>query len=229
MDWMKKIMDLDILITKLNYQFNNPILLKAALTHRSVPGNNNERLEFLGDSVLNCVIATALYQRFPQAKEGELSRLRANLVKGETLAKLAQEFELSHYLRLGAGEIRSGGAQRESILADALEAVIGAIYLDSNFDICKSLILSWFDPRLNAVASTDLKDPKTELQEYLQAKKYPLPNYAIVEITGEAHAQFFHIQCQVAELSLISEGHGRSRRKAEQEAAKNLLELLKHE
>lgn len=221
-------MDLDTLIKKLNYQFNNLALLKAALTHRSVPGNNNERLEFLGDSVLNCVIATTLYQRFPKAKEGELSRLRASLVKGETLAKLAKEFDLSHYLRLGAGEIRSGGAERESILADALEAVIGAIYLDANFDACKELVLSWFGPRLDAVASFDLKDPKTELQEYLQAKKYPLPIYSIIAITGEAHAQLFHIQCQVAELNLVSEGQGRNRRKAEQEAAKNLLEILKN-
>lgn len=225
----EKFMDLDNLIKKLNYQFKNSALLKAALTHRSVPGNNNERLEFLGDSVLNCVIASVLYERFPKAKEGELSRLRASLVKGETLAKLAQEFELSHYLRLGAGEIRSGGAQRESILADALEAVIGAIYLDSTFDNCKELVLSWFEPRLNAVASIDLKDPKTELQEYLQAKKYPLPIYTIISITGEPHAQFFNIQCRVADLNLSSEGHGRSRRKAEQEAAKNLLELLKNE
>lgn len=220
-------LNLDNLIEKLQYRFNNVNLLRAALTHRSVHGENNERLEFLGDSLLNCIIAAALFQRYPTAKEGELSRLRANLVKGETLAIVAQEFELNKYIRLGTGELRSGGAQRESILADALEAIIGAIYLDSDFSACEKQVLSWFSDRLSLDSiSNNLKDPKTLLQEYLQAQKLPLPLYTIVSIEGEAHAQIFHIECRVPDLNFAATGKGRSRRKAEQEAARKLLVLI---
>lgn len=220
-------LNLDNLIEKLHYKFHNVNLLRAALTHRSVHGENNERLEFLGDSLLNCIIAAALYQRYPTAKEGELSRLRASLVKGETLAIVAQEFELNKYIRLGTGELRSGGAQRESILADALEAIIGAIYLDSDFSVCEKLVLSWFSDRLSLGSISDnLKDPKTLLQEYLQAQKLPLPLYTILSIEGEAHAQIFHIECRVPDLNQTATGKGRSRRKAEQEAARKLLVLI---
>jgi ribonuclease III len=215
------------LIEKLHYKFQDESLLRAALTHRSVHGENNERLEFLGDSLLNCIIALAIYQHYPTAKEGELSRLRASLVKGETLAILAQQFELNKYIRLGPGELRSGGAQRESILADALEAIIGAIYLDSDFQVCKELVLSWFADRLSlSDISDNLKDPKTLLQEYLQAQKLPLPLYTILSVTGEAHAQMFHIECRVPDLNQVAAGIGRSRRKAEQEAARKLLLLI---
>lgn len=221
-------MNYETLTKKINYQFKNLALLEAALTHRSVAGVNNERLEFLGDSILNCIIASTLYQRHLKAKEGELSRLRASLVKGDTLAELAQEFALSPYLRLGPGEQRSGGAQRESILADAIEALIGAIYLDSNFETCEQLVLSWFEKRLvNLTLANNLKDPKTQLQEILQAHRYGLPVYTVVATTGEAHDQMFYIECYLAELNLRAEGQGKSRRRAEQEAAEKILMQMK--
>jgi ribonuclease-3 len=217
----------DVLMQKLQYQFKDISLLKAALTHRSVRGENNERLEFLGDSLLNFIIGEQLYRTFPQAKEGDLSRLRASLVKGETLAEIAQEFELGDFLRLGPGELKSGGFARKSILADAFEAIIGAIYLDSNFESCRERVLDWFAERVKAIHLSLQKDPKTRLQEYLQAQHLPLPRYEILTIEGEAHAQIFHIECKVSGLSFVTSSVGPSRRKAEQYAAEKFLDLLK--
>lgn len=218
---------LQILYSKLGYQFREVALLEAALSHRSVRGINNERLEFLGDSIINFIIAAVLYQRCPTANEGELSRLRASLVRGETLADLAQELELGQYLRLGAGELKTGGFRRRSILADAMEAVIGAIYLDAGFEVCQERILTWFNERLiNVLQGSSHKDSKTRLQEYLQSQRKPLPVYTITQITGEAHQQLFHVKCQIETLNLSSEGSGTSRRAAEQHAAQRLLEQL---
>lgn len=211
----------------LGYQFNNAELLQAALSHRSVRGKNNERLEFLGDAILNFIIAAALFDQCPHAKEGELSRLRAGLVNGETLAELAQEFTLGEYLRLGPGELKSGGARRKSILADAIEAIIGAIYFDSDMNICRERVLSWFESRLKEITfSGTKKDPKTQLQEYLQARKLQLPIYAVLSVDGEAHKQVFHVSCQVDGFSFLTEGAGNSRRAAEQIAAQQFLELI---
>lgn len=218
------------LSVKLEYEFKNPELLEAALTHRSVRGNNNERLEFLGDAIVNFIIADALFTRYPRAKEGELSRLRATLVKGETLAALAQTFDLGKYLHLGVGEIKSGGAKRESILADAMEAVIAAIYIDSGFLPCRERVLKWYEGLLDKISpSKNLKDPKTNLQEYLQSHKLPLPTYTIQLVEGEAHAQLFCIQCQVKGIPHKTFGKGKSRRKAEQDAAEQFLNLIHHE
>jgi ribonuclease-3 len=219
----------DALCQKIGYTFKDPALLKAALTHRSIRGNNNERLEFLGDAILNCVIAAALFHKCKHANEGELSRLRAHLVKGDTLATMAQEFELGKYLHLGPGELKSGGARRKSILADALEAVIAAIYLDSDMkmEVCREHILNWFASRLDKVAQlSGQKDPKTCLQEYLQGIKVQPPIYIVLSIDGEAHDQTFHVECRVNHLSHVTEGVGSSRRSAEQEAAKKYLEWL---
>jgi ribonuclease-3 len=217
---------IDYLLHKLNYTFTNIDLLKAALTHRSIRGQNNERLEFLGDSLLNFIIAEQLYKTLLSAEEGDLSRLRAILVKGDTLAEIAQEFHLGDYLRLGPGELKSGGFLRKSILADAFEAVIGAIYLDSDFQTCRKHVLSWFDTRIKKVHLAIQKDPKTRLQEYLQSRHLPLPKYEILTVEGEAHAQLFHIQCRVPGFSYTTLSVGSSRRKAEQLAAEKYLELL---
>lgn len=218
---------LDILMRQLKYQFNNIDLLKAALTHRSVRGQNNERLEFLGDSLLNFIVAEVLFHRFQYAKEGDLSRLRANLVKGETLSEIALDLKLSDFLRLGPGELKSGGFHRKSILADAFEAIIGAIYLDSDLDICREKVLQWFESRINAISLSLEKDPKTRLQEYLQSKHLSLPQYEILSIEGEAHAQVFHIECRVSGLAFVTSSVGSTRRKAEQLAAEKYLQLLK--
>lgn len=217
---------LEELMQNLGYQFADKNLLEMALTHRSLRGSNNERLEYLGDSALNFIIAFALYQRFAKAREGELSRLRSNLVKGETLALLAQELHLSDYIRLGMGEKKAGGAQRESILADAMEAIIGAIFLDGGFQVACEQVLRWYQKRLETISIKNLKDPKTQLQEYLQSEKLPLPEYTIVDIQGEAHAQTFFIECRVAGLQHVAKGSNKSRRKAEQDAAKNMLMMM---
>lgn len=217
----------DVLCRRLGYQFKNTRLLDAALTHRSAGGTNNERMEFLGDSVLSLVISEKLYQQFPQASEGQLSRLRASLVKGDTLATLAQGFELGEYLRLGAGELKSGGFRRESILADALEAVFGAIYLDGGFEVACRLITEVYQVRLSQLTlEITLKDPKTRLQEYLQSRRLPLPEYEMVAVQGEDHSQHFRMRCSIAALDMSSEGEGGSRRKAEQDAAMKLLDLI---
>lgn len=218
------------LCQKLGYVFSNPQLLEDALCHRSFHTNNNERLEFLGDATLSFIITDALFRKYPQAKEGELSRLRANLVRGDTLAELALQFELGKYLHLGVGELKSGGLQRTSILADAMEAIIGAIYMDAGIEACAERILAWYASRLdNYKQLPELKDPKTLLQEYLQAYKQALPIYTILSITGVSHQQTFHVQCTIPGLPYTGEGSGRSRRRAEQEAAQKILDLLPNE
>ena len=216
------------LAQRLGYNFDDPALLLQALTHRSSGKNNNERLEFLGDAVLGCVIAAELYRLYPKAREGELSRLRASLVRRESLAELAQTLDIGSYLRLGSGERKSGGHHRNSILADGLEAVLGAIYLDGGFDPCRDCILALFADRLTGLADLpDLKDPKTRLQEYLQSRQLPLPEYSVLETTGNAHDQQFRVQCRVqADGSQPTEGIARNRRNAEQTAAAQMLEQL---
>lgn len=219
--------DLNKLMRQIAYHFNDMQLLQAALTHRSVTGNNNERLEFLGDSIINFIIAKTLYELYPKAREGHLSRIRANLINGDTLAELAREFDLGEYLQLGPGEMKSGGRKRTSILADAFEALIAAIYLDSDMLTCERLVIHWFSPRLQEEQVVEqLKDPKTRLQEYLQANKFPLPNYEIVDITGESHDQTFHTKCHVEGIDLVTTGSGSSRRRAEQVAAEAFLTQL---
>ncbi len=214
----------------MRYTFNDIELLNVALTHCSAGAKNNERFEFLGDSLVNLVMAEALYKKFTRASEGELTRLRAMCVRGETLADVADQFNLGDYLKLGVGELKSGGAKRPSIVADALEAVIAAIYLDSNFDTMKAHVLDWYGPRLESMSLTmNQKDPKTQLQEWLQAHKQPLPKYLIAAIQGESHNQAFVVTCMIESPPLTTEGRGESRRKAEQEAAEKALELLKNE
>lgn len=214
------------LMRKLGYQFQQQDLLEQALTHRSCKGQHNERLEFLGDALLGLVIAEALYARFPQTREGDLTRMRSALVKGVTLASIAQELGLSEFLRLGPGELKSGGFRRESILADALEAIIGAIYLDSGMESCKAQIMLWFEQRLNEITPGQQKDSKTLLQEYLQGLRKPLPTYDVVATIGEAHQQTFTVRCTVPGMAPIT-ASGSSRRKAEQDAAQLALEKIK--
>lgn len=217
---------LESLSQRLGYQFKNSALLECALTHRSVPEKNNERLEFLGDSVLNFMIANELFLRHPHANEGELSRMRSILVNGEMLAQFAVDLDLSEGLRLGVGEMKSGGRYRSSILADALEAVIGAIYLDAGLEACRNCVLKWYGERFEDLSTlTAVKDAKSKLQEWLQARKLPLPEYG-VEISGAAHAQTFRVKCQVKGFAFVAEGSSTNRRKAEQEAAQRFLEIL---
>lgn len=212
---------------KLGYTFKDERLLKQALTHRSVQSHNNERLEFLGDSILNFVIAEALFQRLPAANEGELSRYRATLVREETLAEIAIAFQLSDYLILGVGELKSGGFRRRSILADALEAIIAAVFLDAGSEVCQHLVATWFAERVDSVTKLKIvKDSKSTLQEYLQANRFPLPCYEIVKTTGEAHAQVFQVRCSVAGFSQFTEGTGLCRRYAEQAAAEKFLKEI---
>ncbi len=212
---------------QLGYHFKDTTLLRTALTHRSAASRNNERMEFLGDAVLGYLISSELYQRFPTATEGVLSRLRASLVKGDTLADIAQQLQFGDYLILGSGELKSGGFRRRSILADAFEAVIGAIYLDSDIDKVRLHILPLFIPQLEQCDPDAVsKDPKTRLQEYLQARGNALPEYSVVNISGEAHQQTFEVECRLSELEVISVGEGSSRRKAEQQAAQQALERL---
>lgn len=218
---------LDDLYRKLDYRFSNEALLEQALTHRSVGKHNNERLEFLGDSILSFVISSDLYHRFADIDEGRLSRIRASLVKGETLAKLAGELSLGDYLHLGSGELKSGGFRRASILADALESIFGAVYLDSDIATAERIILRLFEPRLQKLdPGKALKDPKTRLQEYLQAKQQPLPVYEVVEVRGKSHNQHFTVSCHVEILSEPVLAEGSSRRKAEQQAAEEVLRQL---
>ncbi len=216
-----------LLARRLGYEFRDFNLAEQALTHRSFGSTHNERFEFLGDSLLNFLIAEALFQRFPTVREGDLSRMRAKLVKGETLAEIAREFDLGEWLNLGPGELKSGGHRRESILADALEALIGAIYLDSGIEHCRERVLAWFGPRLHAVSPGEVnKDPKTRLQELLQARQRPLPIYHLVDTLGEAHSQQFAIECELVSLGLRFSGTGNSRRSAEQTAAQAAIDHL---
>ncbi|CDG47488.1 ribonuclease III [Serratia symbiotica] len=215
---------------KLGYTFQQQELLLLALTHRSASSKHNERLEFLGDSILSFVIANALYQRFPHIDEGDMSRMRATLVRGHTLAEMAREFDLGECLRLGPGELKSGGSRRESILADTVEALIGGVFLDSDMQRVERLILDWYRSRLDEISPGDKqKDPKTRLQELLQGRHLPLPSYLVVQVRGEAHDQEFTIHCQVSGLNEPVMGIGSSRRKAEQAAAEQTLKKLELE
>jgi ribonuclease III len=212
------------------YVFSQPALCDAAVTHRSAGADHNERLEFLGDSVLNCCVARLLYDAHGHADEGALSRLRATLVSGETLAQIAGELGLGEHLRLGLGELKSGGFRRASILADALEAILGAIFLDSGFDAAAAAVARIMGPRLADLPAADtLKDPKTRLQEALQAHGLALPVYTLTAVAGDPHAQSFTVSCEVPVLDVSAVGEGGSRRRAEQLAAAKLLELLPSE
>lgn len=222
---------LEALSRKLGHHFSRTELLRAALTHRSRGGVHNERLEFLGDSILNFTIAAELYHRFPNSREGDLTRMRALLVRGETLAQIARDLSLGEYLNLGIGERKSGGQQRASILGDALEAIIGALYLEGGLPLCRARIMDWFESRLENLTTPGIsqKDAKTRLQEYLQAKKMPLPEYHIVEVYGDPHNPTFKVQCMASVLEKPVYGLSNSRRKAEQAAAENALEILNHD
>lgn len=212
---------------RLGYTFNEVALLEQAVTHRSFGSRNNERLEFLGDAILNYVIAMELYGRFPSAREGQLSRLRARLVRRQTLAEVAREFSLGDHLIMGSGELKSGGFNRDSILSDALEAIIGAIYLDSDIVAATERVATWFYGRLDAMSLTrSQKDAKSKLQEYLQARQCNLPEYAVVAIEGASHDQKFHVECRTELLEEPALGEGGSRRVAEQNAASVALARL---
>ncbi len=217
-------LDLDRLCRRLKHQFNNPQLLEMALTHRSCGAQNNERLEFLGDSILNFCIAESLFHKFASAPEGDLSRLRAALVKGETLAVIARELDLGENLRLGEGELKSGGFRRDSILADAVEAIIGAIFLDAGMEAARAEIQALYEERLEQVSLTKTgKDPKTQLQEFLQSRGKPLPTYKVISISGEAHAQEFTVSCSVVLSKTRTTAAGSSRRAAEKLSAEKML------
>jgi len=212
----------------LDYEFSEPALFRQALTHRSAPGQSNERLEFLGDAILDFVISEAVYSLRPDAAEGDLSRLRAHLVSDASLAQLAGELELGEHLLLGGGEKKSGGHRRESILADALEAIFGAAFLDGGFEAGRDLILRCFEHRLASLPDAEeLRDPKTRLQEWLQGRGLGLPTYTLDRVTGQAHRQTFEVSCSLGEKEPKAEGTGSSRRGAEQQAARRLLAMLR--
>lgn len=216
------------LTQKLGYAFKNPDYLQVALTHRSKGGDHNERLEFLGDSVVNFVIAEILYQQFPMATEGDLSRFRATLVNRDALAEIARQFNLGTYIFLGPGELRSGGSERQSILSCAMEAVIGAVYLDGGYDVVRERITVWYAEMLMSLSdASSHKDPKTLLQEYLQGMRLPLPTYSVEVIEGRAHQQQFTMRCSINGMEQTTLGKGTSRRRAEQDAAQAMLEVLK--
>jgi ribonuclease III len=219
----------DALTSSLGHRFKDPALLRIALTHRSYGSPHNERLEFLGDSVLNCVVSDELYRRFPQLAEGELSRARAIIVRQQTLFERARALGLGATLLLGEGELRSGGAERPSILADALEALIGAVYADSGFAAARRVVQRVFGPILETADPATVlgKDAKTLLQEYLQGRRVPLPRYSIVATDGEAHRQRFTVECSIPQLDIRARGEGLSRRAAEQAAAAQVYGELK--
>ncbi len=213
---------------RLQHHFADPALLARAVTHRSFAADHNERLEFLGDSVLNLAVADLLYLRLRDLPEGDLSRIRANLVKQDTLHQLAEGLGLPEVVRLGEGEVRSGGSRRPSILADALEALIGAVYLDAGYAAAQSLVHRLFqDVEINPQMQASAKDAKTELQEWLQGRKYKLPQYRVVGTLGAAHRQTFDVECEVPDLNLSERGIGNSRRAGEQAAAAAMLQTLK--
>jgi ribonuclease-3 len=212
---------------QLGHAWTQRLLLTQALTHRSYGARNNERLEFLGDGVLNCVVGLMLYQRFPDLPEGRLSRLRANLVNQDSLHGLALELDLGHHLRLGEGELRSGGAQRPSILADALESLLGAALLDAGFEVARGMVERLFVARVDAInPAAQGKDAKTRLQEWLQPRRHGLPTYSLQDTTGQAHAQTFHVECRIDPLGIVTRGAGGSRKAAEQAAAEAALAQL---
>lgn len=216
-------------IDRLGHRFAAPALLAQALTHRSAGSPHNERLEFLGDALVNLIVAEALYQRWPQADEGALTRARAELVRESSLAAIARRLALGERLTLGPGEMKSGGHRRDSILADALEAVIGAIYLDAGYETCRAVALPWFAEALEALPPPHKvgKDAKTRLQEWLQARGLPLPVYALLSESGEEHAKVFRVSCALTQPELATEGEGTSRRSAEQVAAEAALSRLR--
>lgn len=219
--------DLENLSRKLGLQFNDLTLMETALTHRSAAMANNERLEFLGDSILGFVIAELLYAKFPKADEGVLSRLRSNLVNQTSLAKIARDIHLGNFLILGSGEMKSGGFRRESILSDAIEALIGACYQDQGYERCKSWVLELFAERIESLSVENWeKDPKTKLQELMQGKGLKLPQYTLVSTSGLPHQQSFCVECEVELLEAPQQGSGSSRKKAEQQAAQNVLDIL---
>ena len=213
---------------RIGHSFNDQGLLKQALTHRSAGTPHNERLEFLGDSIVNMIIARALYERWPKADEGALTRGRAELVREGALAVIGRDLELGERLTLGPGEMKSGGQRRDSILADAVEAVVAAIFLDAGFDACQSVVLPWFEASLAALPATGkpAKDPKTRLQEWLQARQKTLPVYELVSESGDDHAKLFKVRCSIVDPSVGTEGEGTSRRLAEQQAAAAAIEQL---
>lgn len=216
-----------LLCKQLGVTFKNNALLQQALTHRSAASLNNERLEYLGDAILSFVIADALFIQFPQAKEGKLSRLRASLVKGVTLAEIARELDLGEVLILGPGELKSGGYRRESILADTVEALLGAFYLDSGSEAAKSLVLRLFNERLSSIdVNENIKDPKTQLQELLQSRRHSLPIYSVKEIKTNNNQPVFEASCQVELLKKVVVAQGSSHRKAEQKSAERVLTLI---
>ncbi|HEU4991355.1 MAG TPA: ribonuclease III [Luteimonas sp.] len=210
------------------HRFADAALLRQALTHRSAGNPHNERLEFLGDALLNLIVAEQLYARWPNADEGAMTRARAELVRESTLARIARELGVGERLTLGPGEMKSGGHRRDSILADALEAVIAACYLDAGFDACRALVLAWYQPLLEALPPPNRvgKDPKTRLQEWLQARGWPLPAYALLAERGDEHDRIFQVRCTLAQPALSAEGEGTSRRAAEQSAAEAILASL---
>jgi len=213
--WLEKTLD---------YQFNDVRLLEQSLTHRSASGDNNERLEFLGDAVLDFVISEVVFRKHSLAPEGDLSRLRASLVKDATLAEIAADFGLGEHLILGSGERKTGGHRRDSILADALEAIFGAVYLDAGFEAASKVIERTFGDRLQEFpAVEELRDPKTRLQEWLQARQMGLPNYELVQVTGQAHRQMFEVSCGINGMEATTRGSGTTRRNAEQQAAGDML------
>ena len=211
----------------LGHDFKNESLLVQALTHRSHGSLNNERLEFLGDGVLNFIIANQLYHRFPKLPEGDLSRLRAHLVKEPTLSSISLSLNIGDALRLGEGELKSGGWRRPSVLADALEAIVGAVFLDAGFDAAEMLVARLFNDLLNQIDPKSIgKDPKSLLQEYLQSKKLDIPEYKVLAIEGEAHCQSFQVECTIPKLNITTQGEGTSRRVAEQQAAEVAYQLI---
>lgn len=215
------------LSASLGYSFQSESLLRQAVTHRSHSAQHNERLEFLGDAVLNCTIARALYGTFPGLPEGTLSRMRANLVRQETLAEIAVRLRLGEYLLLGEGELKSGGFRRPSILADALESIFGAVFLDAGFEAAQAVVMRLFEPVIADIdPNVSGKDAKTRLQEWLQGKRHPLPDYQLAGTRGEAHDQIFVVACRIPALGITAEGQGRSRRAAEQEAALAVLKQV---
>jgi ribonuclease-3 len=219
---------IDRLQRKLAHTFGDPALLAQALTHRSFGQPNNERFEFLGDSVLNCAMSMALFKRFPDLREGELSRVRASLVCQDALAHVAIDLDLGSCLRMGEGELRSGGFRRPSILADALEALIAAVCLDAGYEAARALVDRLFEPLLAEVdPAAPGKDPKTALQEWLQGRKIALPTYSMIRVLGEAHAQEFEVACEVPKFSLRTVGRGTSRRAAERSSAELALAQLR--
>lgn len=212
------------LLKDLEYSFSDSSLLEEALTHRSFAAKNNERLEFLGDGILNFVIADELFKTYPDVQEGDLSRLRATLVNKESLAKIANHLKLGEVIRLGSGELKSGGFRRPSILADAVESIFGAVYCDGGFEPCRELIIRLYSERLTSKTDLQsLKDAKTQLQELVQSRRFALPEYQVTKITGRAHAQVFHVNCIVQEMHIEVAGEGKSRRKAEQVAAEKAI------